>query len=121
MRQQLKILTLCIATFMFANPIDARTENPLIGQWVDQLPNGAAMITEFTADTISFWAINPTGARSETNVAPISYESLPNGGISISISGQDDTPLTAVMRSSDTLELVFPGMASRRLTRRSTE
>ncbi len=121
MRQKLKILTIIIATLMFVHPIAAREENPLIGQWVDPLPNGAAMITEFTADTISFWAINPTGAKSETNVAPISYESLPNGSISISISGQDDTPLTAVMRGTNTLELVFPGMASRRLSRRSID
>ncbi len=121
MRQQLRVLTFCIAALLFAYPATAEDENPLIGQWVDQLPNGAAMITEFTADTISFWAVNPSGAKSEANTAPISFETLPNGGISISIRGQNDEPLTAVMRGANTVELVFPGMASRRLTRRPME
>ncbi len=120
-RQQLRVLTLCIAALLFAHPAAADDANPLIGQWVDQLPNGAAMITEFTADTISFWAVNPAGAKSEANTAPITFETSPDGGVTIFISGQDDTPLTAVMRGADTVELVFPGMASRRLTRRPTE
>lgn len=121
LRQRLQALILCIAALLFAQSAGAEEVNPLIGQWVDQLPNGAAMITEFTADTISFWAVNPTGAKSETNTAPITFETLPNGGISISIRGQNDAPLTAVMRGANTVELVFPGMASRRLTRRLTE
>lgn len=117
MKHQLRVIALC---FVFFIPVDAsvaQDANPLIGQWVDQLPNGAAMITEFSADTISFWALGPNGEKSAANSAPITFEHRPDGGIGISISGQDDTPLMAVMRGANTLELAFPGMASRRLTR----
>jgi hypothetical protein len=117
LRQLIQSLTFCVAALAWLSASFAEDANPLIGQWVDQLPNGSAMITEFSADAISFWAIGPAGEKSAANTAPITFEALPNGGIGISISGQDDTPLTAVMRGADSLELAFPGMASRRLTR----
>ena len=117
MRQQLRALTFCIAALLFTYPAVAGDANPLIGQWVDQLPNGAAMITEFTAGSISFWAVSPAGAKSAANTAPVAFEQLPNGGIGISIKGQGDAPLTAVMRGANAVELVFPGMASRQLSR----
>ena len=118
MRYGMRELVFCFTLFMSLNVMAAEAENPLIGQWIDPLPNGSAMITEFSVDTISFWAVSPTGEKSAENSAPVMFEVLPNGGIGVSISGQNDTPLTAVMRGANSLELAFPGMASRRLTRR---
>lgn len=117
MRQLIRSLAFCVAGLAIVNTSVAEDANPLIGQWVDQLPNGSAMITEFSADTISFWAVSPAGEKSASNTAPITFDALPNGAIGISISGQDDTPLTAVMRGANSVELAFPGMGSRRLTR----
>jgi len=116
-RHRIRALAFCFTLFIPLNIFAAEDSNPLIGQWIDPLPNGAAMITEFSADTISFWALSPTGEKSAENRAPVTFEALPNGGIGVSISGQNDTPLTAVMRGVNSLELAFPGMASRRLRR----
>ena len=121
MEQQLQTLTFLISALMLVHSTAAEDANPLIGQWVAQLPNGAAMITEFTADSISFWAVGSEGAKSAANTAPVMFEPLPNGGIGIAVKGQDDTPLTGVMRGANTVELVFPGMASRRLSRRQPQ
>ena len=92
-------------------------DNPLIGQWVDQLPDGAAMITEFSSDSVSFWSIGPNGAQSAVNTAPINFEARSDGAVDISIAGQGDTALTVVVRGVNTIELIFPGMSSRRLSR----
>ncbi len=92
-------------------------ENPLIGQWVDQLPDGAAMITEFSSDSVSFWAIGPNGEQSAVNTAPITFETRSDGDVDISIAGQEDTALTVIVRGVNTIELIFSGMSSRRLSR----
>ncbi len=112
------VTVVCVGLLLTFGHVFAQDENPLIGQWIDPLPNGAAMITEFSADTVAFWAVSPGGAKSETNSAPVTITKQDNGAYSIAIKGQEDTPLIAMMVGANAMQLAYPGMASRRLMRR---
>jgi hypothetical protein len=87
----------------------------LIGKWVEHLRNGAAMITEFTPNTISFYAVDPSGKpNTEPKPQEVTYKDL---GQTIVIEFKGGGGLMAMMKDQQSMVLIFPGMGSHSLTR----
>ena len=107
------LIALC--SLVFIQTATAADPAQLIGKWVEHLPNGAAMITEFTPTTISFYAVDPSG-KPNTDPKPqdVTYRDL---GETIAIEFKGGGGLMAMMKDQQSIILIFPGMGSRPLTR----
>ena len=92
-------------------------DNPLMGQWIDKLPSGNAMIIEFTPERISFQNLTPEGALLPASVFPVSYKAEGKGQFVIAIEGQPADPMAVMLTAPDKLSLKFPGRDPRDLER----
>jgi hypothetical protein len=100
---------------LFIQAANAADPTQLIGKWVEHLRNGAAMITEFTPTTISFYAVDPSGKPSiEPKPQEVTYKDL---GETIAIEFKGGGGLMAMMKDRQSMVLIFPGMGSHSLTR----
>ena len=67
-------LVLCLS-----GPVIAAESDPIIGQWIDKLPDGNAMIVEFTVDKISFTGVTVEGSHVPSSVFPVRYKKEGDG------------------------------------------
>lgn len=95
----------------------AAEADPIVGQWIDKLPDGNAMIIEFTVDRISFQGMTVDGALVPPSVFPATYKKEGDGQFTVAIQGQPQDPMAVMLTGKDKLSLKFPGRDSRDLTR----
>ena len=88
----------------------------IVGEWLDNLPNGARMITVFTPTSIAFHGIDPQGNEGPTNTVQVTFKKNDKGGIYI-LANQGGDPLSVTVKDANTLLLQFPGADARTLTR----
>lgn len=103
---------LCLAHAAFA--ADA---NPLIGQWIDKLPSGNAMVIEFSAKEISFQSMTADGGALPPSTFGASYQDEGGGKYTVAIEGQPGNPMAVTLGGGDKLSLQFPNMEPRNLVR----
>jgi hypothetical protein len=100
---------------LFIQAANAADPTQLMGKWVEQLRNGAAMITEFTPTTISFYAVDPSGKpNTEPKPQEVTYKDL---GQTIAIEFKGGGGVMATITDRQSIVLLFPGMGSHLLTR----
>jgi hypothetical protein len=95
-----------------AQQAEAADPTQLIGTWAAHVPNGATMMTEFTATTFSFYALDPSGkpTAEPKRTYEVTYKDL---GDSIAIEFKEHAGgAMVVVKSQDTATLVFPGSAT---------
>ena len=92
-------------------------DNPLMGQWIDKLPSGSAMIIEFTAERISFTNMTEDGALLPASVFPVSYKAQGKDQFVVAIEGQPTDPMAVMLTGPGKLSLKFPGRDPRDLVR----
>ncbi len=103
---------LCLSASAFAAEND-----PIVGQWIDKLPDGNAMIIEFTLDRISFQGMTVEGSLVPPSVFPAIYKKEGDGQFTVAIEGQPQDPMAVMVTGKDKLSLKFPGRDSRDLVR----
>ena len=105
-------LVLCLS-----GPVLAAEADPIIGQWIDKLPDGNAMIVEFTVDRISFTGVTTDGSHVPPSVFPARYKKEGDGKFTVAIEGQPQDPMAVMVMGPGKLSLKFPGRDARDLTR----
>ena len=104
-------LVLCLGAPAFA------ADNPLMGQWIDKLPSGNAMIIEFTPERISFQNLTPEGNLLPASVFPVTYKTEGKDQYVVAIEGQPSDPMAVMLTGPGKLSLKFPGREPRDLVR----
>ena len=102
---------------LMAQGASADDSTPLIGSWVDKLPNGYLMITDFSATTVAFHPVDPEGKGSPPTTIPVTYSKDKDGAIRLMPGGNLGEPLTVLIKDANTILLQFDGMDPRTLTR----
>lgn len=92
-------------------------DNPIMGQWIDKLPSGAAMIIEFTPERISFTNVTPDGNFLPASVFPVTYQTQGKDQYVVAIEGQPSEPMAVVITGIGKMSLKFPGRGERDLVR----
>lgn len=117
----MKILTSAAALTGLAmcllGPALAADADPIIGRWVDKLPDGNSMIVEFTLTQISFQGVTQAGAAVPPSVFPAMYKKEGDGKFVVAIEGQPNDPMAVMLTGKDKLSLKFPGRDARDLVR----
>jgi len=104
-------LSLCLLSPAFA------ADNPLLGQWIDKLPSGSAMIIEFGAERVSFTNMTAEGNLLPPSVFPVTYKPEGKDQFVIAIEGQPSDPMAVMLTAPGKLSLKFPGRDPRDLVR----
>lgn len=105
-------LSFCLLGQAFAAEAD-----PIIGRWLDKLPDGNSMIVEFTATQISFQGVTQGGAAVPPSVFPAMYKKEGDGKFVVAIEGQPQDPMAVMLTGADKISLKFPGRDARDLVR----
>ncbi len=104
-------LSLCLLSQAFA------ADNPLMGQWIDKLPSGSAMIIEFSAERVSFTNMTVEGNLLPASVFPVTYKPEGKDQFVIAIEGQPSDPMAVMLTGPGKMSLKFPGRDPRDLIR----
>ncbi len=123
----LGIVLVSIGVFA-ATQVSAQTgedANPLLGTWEQSRPNGAKMVWEFTATTITFTLIDPSGIQAEPGSrTAVSYRKLERsergegyGIVFTDTTGEPGIDMTAFIKDPDTMLLDFPAYGPLELIR----
>ena|SRR6266480_2262935 len=108
-------LGMIIFGLLFAQVAVAGDPSQLFGKWMEKLPNGAAMITEFTPTSISFYAVDQSGQpKTESKPQDVTYRDL---GQTVAIDFKGGGGVMAMPKDQQTMILIFPGMGSHTLIR----
>ena len=90
---------------------------PIIGRWVDRLPDGNSMITGFTAHTVTFYSVNAQGmSLGPPTTITVQYRKLADGSLLATPVDAFGEPLMVKVKN-DIMVLTFEGLAPRTLTR----
>jgi hypothetical protein len=88
----------------------------IYGRWVEEGSNGAEMVTEFTARSISSYGLDPSGNRvGKDNRSPVTYKDVDPSTVQVNF--QTGGGLLVHIQDKDTITVDFPGMGSRMMTR----
>ncbi|MSO72051.1 MAG: hypothetical protein EXQ84_00370 [Rhodospirillaceae bacterium] len=90
---------------------------PIIGRWVDRLPDGTAMITGFSAHTVTFYSVNAQGmSMGPPTTITVQYRKLSDGALLATPIGDIGEPLMVKVKN-DIMVLTFEGLPPRTLMR----
>jgi hypothetical protein len=110
--------SLAVAGVMFCVTGAAVAADPglLSGSWVERLPNGASMVTEFASSTIYSYALDPSGKRLPAgNKMNVTYRDLDRSSIGIDFQGGGG--FMVIVKDPQTIILDFPGVGVHQLTK----
>jgi hypothetical protein len=118
MRQRLGPMLAICALLALTTEANAADPNQLIGKWIEHLPNGSGLITEFTATTISSYPIDKSGkAIGSPLPMKVAYKDL---GDSIGVDFADGgRGVMVLVKDPNDIVLDFPGLGAHQLTRTS--
>jgi hypothetical protein len=98
-----------------ADPANAADLAQLVGKWMEKLPKGGAMVTEFTPTSISFYGVDPNGKPNPgSKPQDVTDRDL---GQTIAIDFKGGGGIMAMMKDQNSMVLIFPGMGSHSLSR----
>ncbi len=106
---------------MSIGPALAADSDALIGEWFDKMPNGATMVTVFSAASMTFHGLAPDGSSTPDTTLAVTYKKQADGAISVAPNSMPDQPVTATVKDANTLELRFPGTEVRKLVRHTPD
>ena len=109
--QTLIALALCCwATAAAASHLDQ-----ILGKWIERQPDGTAIVTEFTATTMSSFKVDASGQPTQPP-APVHvrYQEL---GEAIGVNFDNGDSALVVVKRPDAIVLRYPGLAPHQLTR----
>ncbi len=90
---------------------------PIIGRWVDRLPDGNAMITQFSPRTVTFFSVNGQGmSMGPPTTITVTYRKMPDGSLLATPIDDFGEPLNVKVKN-DIMVLTFEGLAPRTLMR----
>ncbi len=102
-----------LAALAFAGSAQAADPKGIYGLWVEMLPTGGGMVTEFTPTTISAWGVDADGKTISTpNTAAVSYRDL---GPAIGVDFQQGGGLLVQVKGPTDIILSFPDADSHEL------
>jgi hypothetical protein len=88
----------------------------IFGKWIEEGPNGAEMVTEFTPTTISSYGLDPSGKRvGKANQFSVTYKDV--GGSTIQVNFQTGGGILVHVQDKDTIIMEFPGVGTHTMTR----
>jgi hypothetical protein len=88
----------------------------IFGKWVELGPNGAEMVTEITATTISSYGLDEAGRRvGKDNKFPVTYKDLNPSTIQVNF--QSGGGILVHIQDKDTIVMDFPGVGTHTMTR----
>lgn len=126
----MRFLTLCAAMlglFLFAGPTMAAAPRggeaePLIGTWVDKLPDGSAMMISFTPYAVTFNTMDSRGMGSgPPTTIQVEYKKQSNGSLMLTPTGTVGEPMAVRVNGPDVMVIQFEGMQPRTLVRQKEE
>jgi hypothetical protein len=104
-----------LVALLFASVARATEPSQLFGKWIEKLPSGAQMVTEFMPTSISFYPVDRSGkAGAKSKPQDVTYRDL---GQTIAIDFRGGGGIMAIIKDRDSAVLIFPGMGSHSLTR----
>ncbi len=108
-------LTIVAISALLSNFCMAEDVNNILGKWIERFPNGNGMVTEFTANTISFYPVDEhnTPQQKPSSMA-VTYKDL---GETIGVNFQGGGGVIILPKDMDNIALDFPGVSARFLTR----
>jgi hypothetical protein len=95
----------------------AADADPLVGKWIDNLPDGSAMIVEFTLKQVSFQQVTPDGLAVPPSTFGATYTKEAADKFGVTIEGQPNEPMALVLLKTGKLNVKFPGRNARELSR----
>jgi len=95
----------------------AADADPLVGKWIDKLPDGGAMIVEFTLKQVSFQQVTAEGMAAPASTFGATYTKEAADKFGVAIEGQPDQPMALVLLKTGKLNVKFPGRNARELSR----
>lgn len=107
---------------LLAQPVFAADDaSPVVGTWVDKLPDGFLMVLSFTPTTVAFQPFDATGKGGAPTTINVKYKKQSNGDLHLTPEGNVGEPLRVTLKDTNTLELQFEGREPRTLTRQKAE
>lgn len=118
----LLMLVLHIGDAVAAAP-SARAESaPVIGSWIDKLPDGSAMMITFTPYAMTFHTLDTRGfGNGPPTTIQVSYRKMPNGSLMLTPTGEVGEPMAVRVNGTDVMVIQFEGMQPRTLVRQKDE
>ena len=107
--QQLRLaLGVALATAI-GGVSQAAVPSSVFGKWIERLPDGQAIVTEFTAASISCYRLDPNG-RATAAPTSLAVTYLDLGGPMIGVSFNAGGGATVARKGADAITLDFPGI-----------
>ncbi len=126
----MRILTLCAAMFglfmlshqaIAAAPRGGDSE-PVIGSWLDKLPDGSAMMISFTPYAVTFNTIDSRGMGSgPPTTIQVEYKKQANGSLMLTPTGTVGEPMAVRVNGPDVMVIQFQGLQPRTLVRQKED
>jgi hypothetical protein len=105
-----------LATIAFAGAAHAATPSIVLGKWIERFPNGAGMVTEFTAASISSYPVDSFGHATATPTAmPVTYVDL--GGEILGVTFKGGGGAVVARTGDNAITMALPGIGAHALTR----
>ena len=122
----LKLVVVIAGVVMFLGQatvaaVAADDSAPVVGTWVDKLPDGYLMVLSFTATSVAFQPFDAGGKGGAPTTIPVKYKKQSNGDLHLTPEGDVGEPLRVTIKNPNTLELQFQGREPRTLTRQKAE
>jgi len=113
MRQWFPASLLVLIVLGVSVPAQAADPKAIFGAWIENLPGGGGVITEFTATTITSYSVNAAGQRISTPItASVTYRDL---GKTIGVDFQGGGGALVAINGPAAITLDFPDAAAHAL------
>ena len=113
----MRLLCLVIVFATYAASSYAADPKSILGQWIEKFPNGAGMVTEFTAQSMESYPVDATGKRTASaGKFPVTYRDLDPSTIGVDFQGGGGG-IMVMVKDANTIVLDFPGVGAHNLKR----
>ena len=107
---------------LLGHAASAQQELPFIGSWIDRLPDGNAMVTEFSPYTVTFFVVDKFGNTSgPPTTISVDVSKPDEKTYMLTPSGALGEPMAVQVKDANTVYLLFKDRNPRTLRRRVEE
>jgi hypothetical protein len=117
--KKMRLAAILVGSLMVGTPAMAANDmGPILGNWVDQLPDGTGMVVGFTEETVAFTSLDTRGRSSgPPTTIKIASKKMADGTLYFTPKGDLGEPFEVKVNDADSLEIRFPGLKPRTLSR----